>query len=141
MRKLTSTFLLASLFCLSLSGAEQRDRFGGWTAVRGLQTGHFHAEQIKGVWWLITPEGNAFYSKGVNNINYTGDHSPPLDYSPYGRMTQEKYGSPQSWAAATAKRLRSWGYNTVGTWSTAVMQRQQLPYARPGSVPDGLLHR
>ena len=114
---------------LAVHAAEQRDSYGGWTGVQGRSTGFFHTEQINGVWWLITPEGNAFFSKGVNNVNYGGDQSPALGYSPYGRLTAQKYGSAQKWAEATARRLQDWGFNTVGAWSTAVMCAQRIPYA------------
>ncbi len=105
-----------------------RDRFGGWRSLQGGQTGYFHVEQLNGVWWLITPEGNVFLSKGVNNINYAGDHSPALGYSPYGRQVSQTYGSAPKWAAVAAQRLRSWGLNTVGAWSSPVMAEQQMPY-------------
>ena len=122
-------WLILAVCSVALDAAETRDRFGGWTGVQGARTGFFHAQQISNVWWLITPEGNAFYSKGVNNLNYAGDHSPALGYSPYGQRTKAKYGSPEKWAAAAAGRLRDWGFNTVGAWSTPVMRLQQIPYA------------
>lgn len=37
------------------------DRFGGCTGIKGTQTGFFHTEQLGGRWWLITPEGNAYF--------------------------------------------------------------------------------
>jgi hypothetical protein len=53
--------------CLTASAADPRDPYGGWPGVRGRATGSFHAEQIDGVWWLITPEGrNSNY--GLVNI-------------------------------------------------------------------------
>ena len=113
---------------LALPAAESRDRFGGWDAVRGQATGFFHAEQIDGVWWLITPGGDAFFSKAVNLVNYSGDSAPALGYSPYGRAVAEKYGSADQWAKATAERLRGWGLNTVGAWSSREMFTQQMPY-------------
>jgi hypothetical protein len=66
----------------TLPAAESRDRFGGWGGVRGKATAFFHTEQIDGVWWLITPEGNAFFSKAANHINYNGDAAPALGCAP-----------------------------------------------------------
>ena len=63
-------------------------------------------------WWLITPEGNAWFSKGVNHVSLSGDRSPALGYSPYGRAVQTRYGSAAKWTEATAARMRSWGLNT-----------------------------
>jgi hypothetical protein len=62
----TATCYLAAktLMCLAVRGAELRDRFGGSTSVRGRSTGFYHTERIDGRWWLITAEGNAFFSNG-----------------------------------------------------------------------------
>lgn len=121
--------LMMSLLAAGSAGAaEQRDRFGGWSGVRGKATGFFHTEKLDGVWWLITPDGNAFLSKGVNHVSYTGNAAPALGYAPYGRATQAKYGSAGKWAEASAGRLRGWGFNTVGAWSVPEMFTQKLPY-------------
>ncbi len=127
--RLSGCWALLCLAALPVHPAEPRDAYGGWTGLQGKKTGYFHAEQIDGVWWLITPDGNVFFSKGVNNINYAGDHSPALGYSPLGRLNAQKYGSAQKWAEATARRLRDWGFNTVGAWSSGVMTEQRMPYA------------
>ena len=124
-------FLLQAVLSLGLATvvAADRDRFGGDEAVRGKATGFFHAEPVAGTWWLITPAGNAFLSKGVNHVNFSGDRSPALQYSPYGRAVQARYGSATNWAVATAARMRTWGLNTVGAWSSPQMFEQQVPYA------------
>lgn len=109
--------------------AEPRDRFGGWAEVRSPATGFFRAEQSNGVWWLVTPEGNAFISKGVNHVSFTADQSPALGYAPYGRANAAKYGTAQKWAEAAATRLRGWGFNTIGAWSGREMFEQRMPYA------------
>jgi len=109
-------------------GAQERDRFGGWLGVRSQATGFFRVEEIRGVWWFITPEGNAFLSKGVNHVSYTADFAPTLGYSPYGRVAEAKYGSAPKWAQAAAQRLWHWGFNTIGAWSSAEMFQQQMPY-------------
>ncbi|HOW66683.1 MAG TPA: DUF1080 domain-containing protein [Verrucomicrobiota bacterium] len=123
----TLIFLLLTVSAATLTAAE-RDRFGGDTIVRGPATGFFRTALIAGKWWLITPEGNGFLSKGVNHVNFGGDHSPSLGHSPYGRAAQERHGSASKWAEATATRLRSWGLNTVGAWSSAEMFDQRVPY-------------
>jgi agarase len=112
----------------SANAASPRDRFDGWPGAHGRTTGFFHTEQLDQVWWLITPEGNAFFSKAVNHINYNGDTAPALGYAPYGRAVAVKYGSAEKWAKATADRLRGMGFNTVGAWSSSQMFEQQLPY-------------
>jgi len=37
------------------------DVYGGWLGLTGQKTGFFHIEQLGGRWWLITPEGHAFF--------------------------------------------------------------------------------
>lgn len=121
------TLLTVSLGLATLAAAD-RDRFGGADVLHGKATGFFHTEVVAGKWWLITPEGNAFLSKGVNHISFSGDTSPALGYAPYGRAVQARYGSASKWAEATAARMRSWGLNTVGAWSSAEMFEQRMPY-------------
>lgn len=99
-----------------------------WQGQRGTATGFFHTQQIDGVWWLVDPEGELFLSKGVNHVSYTADHAPALGYSPYGRVTAEKYGSAEAWAQAAVARLRSWGFNTIGAWSSPETFRQGMAY-------------
>jgi len=105
------------------------DRYGGVTHVTGRKTGFFHVELIGRKWWLITPEGHGFISKGVCHVSYAADHAPSLGYSPYGRVTAQRYGSEDAWAQATAQRMKTWGLNSVGAWSSAAMNRQGLAYA------------
>jgi len=46
------------------------DTFGGRTDLPALTTtGFFHAQKQGERWWLVTPEGHAFFSLGVNAVN------------------------------------------------------------------------
>lgn len=94
------------------------DDYGGWTGLRLSKTGFFHVEEADGVWWLVDPDGYVFISKGVNHVDYRGDFCPALGYSPYQRSVAEKYGSAEKWAQVTVKRLKEWGFNTIGSWSS-----------------------
>lgn len=48
------------------------DRFGGVKGVMsGQATGFFHVEKLRGKWWLISPEGNPFFLRGVDAIPYS----------------------------------------------------------------------
>jgi agarase len=94
----------------------------------GEATGFFHTQEIDGVWWLIDPEGKAFLSKGVNHVAYRGDHAPSLGYSPYNRAVEAKYGSASAWGEAAANNLRSWGFNTMGSWCDQAALAQGMPY-------------
>lgn len=125
------TLMLASLALATLTPREapMYDRYGGVETIKGARTGRFHVERLGEKWWIVTPDGNGFLSKGVCHISYTADQAPSLGHSPYGRVTEAKYGSAEAWAKATAERMRSWGLNTVGAWSSPEMNRQNLAYA------------
>lgn len=46
------------------------DRFGGWTGGQHFEaSGFFRTEKRDGRWYLVTPDGNPFYSLGVNAVN------------------------------------------------------------------------
>ena len=57
----------------AISGAEgaemELDRFGGWKGKQFEATGFFRTEHDGERWWLVTPEGNAFISFGVNHYH------------------------------------------------------------------------
>ncbi|MBO3839989.1 MAG: beta-galactosidase [Thermoproteota archaeon] len=104
------------------------DDYGGVLHTKGRATGFFHVEKIGDVWWIINPEGNVFLSKGVNAINFQGDYSPALGYSPYNRAVLRKYGNSETWARATVTRLCEYGFNTIGAWSSEELFTQGIPY-------------
>jgi len=111
-------------------GSTGSDRYGGWNnpGLRFEATGFFQVAERNGVWWLVTPQGNAFLSKGVNDVNFRSYDAPTLGYSPYQRAVQNKYGSQEAWAEAVVDRLRGWGFNTIGSWSSASTFDHNMPY-------------
>lgn len=46
----------------------ERDQYGGWTGKKFAATGFFRVEKDER-WWLVTPEGNAFLSFGINHLH------------------------------------------------------------------------
>jgi hypothetical protein len=102
-----------------LYSAGDYDTYGGWLKLKGEKTGYFHTQQINGRWWLVTPEGNAFFSKGVDNVNYT----PESDNSP------KAPADPAAWAKATSRQLKEWNFNTAGAWSTSQLYTTGIVYA------------
>ncbi|MBS7612797.1 beta-galactosidase [Candidatus Bathyarchaeota archaeon] len=100
----------------------------GVNRLLGRATGFFHVEKIDGKFWFIDPEGNLFISKGVNHVNYLGDYAPSLGYSPYNRHIMEKYGSVDRWVKETISRLKRWGFNTIGAWSSGETYSEEMPY-------------
>jgi len=56
-----------------LTNPPERDRFGGLVGQsRFRATGFFHTERRGGRWWLVTPEGNGFFSIGIDAIAPSG---------------------------------------------------------------------
>jgi hypothetical protein len=110
-RRYNMTRLIRLLIVLMLTPAPlwaQYDTYGGWTKLKGKKTGFFHTEQINKRWWLVTPEGNVFFAKGVESIDLGPDrNNPPAD--------KEKA------AAELAAQLKGWNFNAAGN------QRIKLP--------------
>jgi len=115
------------------------DRYGGWTGAKleatprrplsnAAAAGWFHTAHVKEKWCLVDPDGNQFYSAGVNTISFRQDTIRDTNESPYGETTAAKYGQPGEWAKAAVARLRNWGFNTIGAWSDRVTWQQGMPY-------------
>jgi hypothetical protein len=57
-----------------LADLPKRDRFGGLLDTGGFRaTGFFRTERRDGRWWLVTPEGNGFFSIGMDVIALAGE--------------------------------------------------------------------
>ncbi len=111
-------FSLLLLTMTASTALPQYDRFGGWTKLKSQETGFFRVEKMGGRWWLVTPEGNVFFSKGVCNVNA----QPESPSSPPAPADLNK------WAAETARLLKKWNFNTVGAWSAMQMYSVGLAY-------------
>ncbi|MBC7287641.1 MAG: agarase [Armatimonadetes bacterium] len=104
------------------------DQYGGWTGLKGEATGFFHTQQIDGRWWLVDPEGNVFWSIGVNAIRFEGDTIRGTNRQPYKEAALAKYGSLEAWTEATLSFLRDLGFNTIGAWSGDYLFEKGMPY-------------
>ena len=99
------------------------DSYGGWAnAPASLSApspgGFFRVAKLGGAWWFITPDGHPFVSKGVTDVNWLGATLSP---GPFHDLLVKKYGGEAAWAAASEKRVRDWGFNTIGPWSSGSM--------------------
>lgn len=112
------------------------DQFGGWTGKKFSATGFFRVEKDSR-WWLVTPEGNAFLSFGINHFY------PDLWNQDYNRESWRKrlgitemrypdaYPALRKWFLETC---REYGFNTVGVHnSLQIVNRPapQLAYMQP----------
>src|ERR1035441_6177740 len=112
MTKAACFFLLTAL---GLPAWAQVDSYGGWQKLQGPKTGFFHAAQVGGRWWLVTPAGNVFFVKGVDSV----DLGPDANISP---------DAAKKLAAERVRQLKGWGFNTVGAWSARL---PGMPYTLP----------
>lgn len=101
--------------------ASELDSYGGFTEIKGKKTGFFHTERIDGRWWLVTPEGHAFWGMGIAH--------PITDFSK-SAVTFSYLGDQEAWLKGSIERMRSLGYNCVWTG----------PYC-PERLPTGYVDR
>lgn len=106
-------------FCASTVAA-----VGGAVAARGAAAKSaaprfFTLAQRRGHWWFLAPEGEPFFSVGLNHIDPS-----PLRYPDNGDLWQRKYGnSMERWLKeSVAPDLKAWGFNCVG-WTQEVVSR------------------
>ncbi len=107
-------------------------------------TGFFRVAWDCGRPLLVDPSGKPFFSFGVNHLQWEGDAARD-GTNPYHAAVVAKYGTEDAWAKATAARLRAWGWNTAGAWSSDSIG-ELMPYTvnlslsganwQTGSVPD-----
>lgn len=70
-----------------------------------------------GVWWFVGPDGERFYSLGVNNVS-------PEPFRPregtrfYDPVPKEFGGDAEAWGRSTRGLLLEHGFNTLGAWSS-----------------------
>ena len=120
--------VLLAILVLVAPAHAATDAWGGDTSIQSAATGRFRLEQIDGVWWLITPDGNAFFSAGVAGVRPEGDYAPALATYPYWDNVTARYGSDAAWATATLARLHDLHVNTLGAWSRTHLFAGQIAY-------------
>ena len=76
----------------------------------------FSIQQQDQTSWLVRPNGERFFSFGVCCVNQ-GASRTELDSANPGYAAWQHYADSNSWANAALKRLKTWGFTTVGGWS------------------------
>jgi hypothetical protein len=110
------------------------DQYGGLLQVPSPNgaTGHWRVEKFKGRWMFVTPDGNAFWMLGVYTV--TGSDGIDESGSSYNARFHAKYpDDPTGWVQ-TDRRLKSWGFNTIGPFS----YRMTLPTDSEPQWPGGV---
>ena len=79
-------------------------------------------------WWLVTPDGRPFYSTGINHVSTSNDVDRVTGGCPYCEAMATNYPSVDAWTDATIRRLRTWGFNTIGSWSDEQRFAPRMPY-------------
>lgn len=67
-------------------------------------------------WWFVAPDGERFFSLGVCMFNQ-GSEKHEYDPAKPSYAALRHYDVPEAWADASLRRLKSWGFTTVGGWS------------------------
>ena len=90
----------------------------------------FSIQQENGVAWLVRPNGERFFSLGVDVVNMGVSREEFAPDNP-GYAAWQHYADSNRWAEATLKRLKSWGFTTISGWSDfqALMQNRQADVA------------
>ncbi len=73
-------------------------------------------------YWLVSPDGNPFFSRGVCVITQ-GISREQYDPNKPGYSAWQQYDSPTAWADSTLSRLKSWRFTTIGGWSEYAVLR------------------
>src|SRR5262245_37818610 len=66
--------------------------------------------------WLVRPNGEQFFSLGICCVSQGASRK---DFNPANPAyaAWRHYADSNLWAKATLKRLKAWGFTTVGGWS------------------------
>lgn len=140
-------------------GSLEWNQYGGFKNGPQLKkTGHFRTEKYQGKWWIVDPEGNLFWSSGVNsgaNLSVSTPYKgrehffewlPKKSDPEYGKFydgkeysfgranlyRKHKTYNPSKYTEKSLERMKSWGLNTFGGWSVETVhqypKQQRVPY-------------
>src|SRR5688572_19991470 len=76
----------------------------------------FTIQQEDDAAWLVRPNGKRFFSLGVCCVDQ-GASRKDFNSSNPAYAAWQHYADSNLWADATLRRLKSWGFSTVGGWS------------------------
>jgi hypothetical protein len=118
--------------------ADERDRYGGWTARKFEATGYFRTEHDGARWWLVTPAGNAFLSFGINHYHagwWAADYNRDHWMKTFGAQRLRDEAWRNGFRKAAMADLEHLGLNTLGIHTDSPMLNNPpagpvMPYVR-----------
>ncbi len=114
----------------------QLDQFGGLVIPVAEPTGYFRVQKIGNRDVFLTPDGHPFWMRSVYAVDWMDGGAESTD------ALKLKYGgNPELFAEHAVRRLRSWGFNTLGEYSSVYVyplptyfrprgNSQQMPFIR-----------
>ena len=110
--------------------AGAHDPFGGIVLRAGKPSGFFQTEKIGPRWVLVTPQGHPFWMRAVYAVDWNdGGEAAQAAF-------QTKYqGDPMAFAVHAVNRLRAWGFNALGEYSSPYLFPVPT-YFRPHGNPE-----
>ena len=99
---------------------------------KGKKTGYFHVEHFKeeDKWWVVDPEGNLVYLRGVDHVTYYGMPCEKKGTQPYHDYVVAKYNDNQTaWALDQQERLKKMSFNFVAISHSESMRHLGIPHS------------
>jgi len=97
-------------------GPEGWSQYGGWAAGPQMEaTGFFRTEKYKGKWYMVDPEGNLFWSAGMNCVASTS--------APTGTLGREHY-----FASLPAEDDEFAQFYAEGNWASHGFYSDKIPF-------------
>ncbi|MEK7767608.1 MAG: hypothetical protein AAB368_15365 [bacterium] len=92
----------------------------------------------RGQWWFQDAEGRKFLSRGISGVG-VGVPLDQYDPSAPSYCALRYHPSAGAWWEVTAKRMKSWGFNTLGARADdAALKAHGLPYCVALSLGAGV---
>jgi hypothetical protein len=86
------------------------------TSVTRAASPAFAVHNEDGRWSLVSPDGRPFFSLGVC-VFTQGTGKEQFDRENPGYAAWQHYPTPLAWADDSLRRVKSWGFTTVGGWA------------------------
>jgi hypothetical protein len=123
-------------FAYHIPSAEY-DKYGGWTGKKFKATGFFRVTKDDR-WWIVTPEGNAFISFGINHYHaswWAQDYNRDFWFNKFGAKKVGDKNWERGFQKMVLTDLTTFGLNTLGVHTNAPSLTDPplgpvLPYVR-----------